>query len=426
MSRQHEPATMNQADALKTDAPKIDMLQITLLGATGSIGASTLDVVALHPQHYQIFALTANTNVDAMVSLCERWLPRYAVMNDADSAVNLRQQLRTKNSETEVLEGESGLLQVVEDETIDCVVAAIVGAAGLVPSLAAAKAGKRVLLANKEALVMSGKLFIDTVRDNNAVLLPVDSEHNAIFQCMPDNLTQHASSVKISNSQLKTGIERILLTASGGPFRDWPAEQLQHVTPQQAVNHPNWDMGKKISVDSATLMNKGLELIEAYWLFDMDIASIDVVIHPQSVIHSMVSYSDGSVLAQLGNPDMRTPIAHALAWPQRISSGVEPLNIFEVAKLDFEKPDLNRFPCLRLCYQAIKTGGSASIVLNAANEIAVAAFLNEEIGFNDIAVVIEQALNKAVISDDVDTLEAILGADAKARILTNECIAALH
>jgi 1-deoxy-D-xylulose-5-phosphate reductoisomerase len=402
-----------------------DPLQITLLGATGSIGASTLDVIARHTARYQIYALTANTNVALMLSLCESWKPRFAVMNDEISADVLSRHLQAQGLATEVLNGEAGLLQVVEDEAVDCVVAAIVGAAGLVPTLAAARQGKRVLLANKEALVMSGKLFIDTARENDAILMPVDSEHNAIFQCMPDSLTEQRSSVKIAN-QKGAGIERIWLTASGGPFRTWSAEQLQYVTPGQAVNHPNWDMGRKISVDSATLMNKGLELIEAYWLFDMDICNIDVVIHPQSVIHSMVSYSDGSVLAQLGNPDMRTPIAHALAWPERIQSGVEPLSIFDVAKLDFEKPDLERFPCLRLCYEAIKTGGSASIVLNAANEVAVAAFLDEKIRFNDIAALIEQTLSQAEITQDVSSLENILKADLTARAISNEIISAKH
>jgi 1-deoxy-D-xylulose-5-phosphate reductoisomerase len=324
------------------------------------------------------------------------------------------------------LNGESGLLQVVKDDEVDCVVAAIVGAAGLVPTLAAARAGKRVLLANKEALVMSGRLFIDTARKNNAVLMPVDSEHNAIFQCMPDTLMKHQSSVRMTNQEVRSGIERILLTASGGPFRNKTSEQLSMVTPEQAVNHPNWDMGRKISVDSATLMNKGLELIEAYWLFDIDIANIDVVIHPQSVIHSMVTYADGSVLAQLGNPDMRTPIAHALAWPERIASGVEPLDIITVAKLDFEQPDLERFPCLRLCYEAIKTGGSATIALNAANEVAVAAFLEGKIRFTDIAVLIEQTLDQVEISQDIGSLELILEADAKARTITNNCISAMH
>ena len=397
-------------------------LEITLLGATGSIGSSTLDVVAGHSERYKIFALTANTNVDALDVLCEQWQPRYAVMNDVASAAELATRLQSKNIVTEVLTGEAGLLQVVSHDEVDCVVAAIVGAAGLVSTLAAAKAGKRVLLANKEALVMSGKLFMDTARENNAVLMPVDSEHNAIFQCLPDNLTEHHSSVKITNQQSASGIERILLTASGGPFRTFTAEQLHDVTPEQAVNHPNWDMGKKISVDSATLMNKGLELIEAYWLFDMDVANIDVVIHPQSVMHSMVTYSDGSVLAQMGNPDMRTPIAYALAWPERITSGVEPLNIFDVAKLEFEQPDLNRFPCLRLCFEAIKKGGTASIVLNAANEIAVAAFLDNKIAFTDIAKLIEQTLDKMAISEDVSSLESILQADVMARSVTNECI----
>lgn len=400
--------------------------QITLLGATGSIGSSTLDVVSQHLGDYTIYALTANTNVEALEALCEHWKPRFAVMNDAAAAAALAERLHAKNITTEVLNGESGLLQVVEDDAVDCIVAAIVGAAGLVPTLAAAKAGKRVLLANKEALVMSGQLFIDTAKENNAVLMPVDSEHNAIFQCMPDNLTEYHSSVKMSNLQVRAGIERIMLTASGGPFRTLSADQLDDVTPAQAVNHPNWDMGKKISVDSATLMNKGLELIEAYWLFDMDIANIDVVIHPQSVIHSMVTYVDGSVLAQLGNPDMRTPIAHALAWPERIKSGVEPLNIFDVAQLDFEKPDLDRFPCLRLCYDAIKMGGSATIVLNAANEIAVAAFLDEKIKFTDIARLIEQTLAQAIITDDVSSLEKILEADTMARKITNECILAMY
>ena len=401
-------------------------LQITLLGATGSIGSSTLDVISRHPERYHVHALTANINVDALEELCEKWTPRYAVMNDDISASDLARRLHSKDIQTKVLSGEPGLLQVVEDEAVDCVVAAIVGAAGLVPTLAAARSGKRVLLANKEALVMTGKLFIDTARENNAVLMPVDSEHNAIFQCLPDCLTQHHSSVKMTNQEVKSGIERILLTASGGPFRGFSAEQLHDVTPEQAVAHPNWDMGKKISVDSATLMNKGLELIEAYWLFDLDISDIDVVIHPQSVIHSMVTYSDGSVLAQLGNPDMRTPIAHALAWPERISSGVEPLNIFDVAKLEFEQPDLDRFPCLRLCYEAITMGGTATIVLNAANEIAVAAFLDDKIGFTDIAKLIEQTLNLATITEDVSSVERILEADASARTIANKCIAEKH
>ncbi|PCJ87625.1 MAG: 1-deoxy-D-xylulose-5-phosphate reductoisomerase [Thiotrichaceae bacterium] len=399
---------------------------ITLLGATGSIGNSTLDVIARHEDRYKVYALTANTNIDALEQLCEQWQPRFAVMNDESAAAVLSQRLQTKGMITRVLSGEPGLLQVVADDEVDCVVAAIVGAAGLIPSLAAAKAGKRILLANKEALVMSGKLFMDTARENDAVLLPVDSEHNAIFQSLPDCLTEHHSSVKMTNQQVRAGIERVWLTASGGPFRTLDADQLHDVTPEQAVNHPNWDMGKKISVDSATLMNKGLELIEAYWLFDLDIENIDVVVHPQSVIHSMVTYNDGSVLAQLGNPDMRTPIAHALAWPERIESGVEPLNIFDVAKLDFEEPDLERFPCLRLCYEAIKMGGSATIVLNAANEIAVEAFLDNRIGFTDIAKLIEQTLKQSNIVEDVSTLDNILEADAQARIITKNCISEMQ
>jgi len=402
------------------------VLQITLLGATGSIGRSTLDVIARHADRYRVYALTANTNVDAMEKLCEQWEPAYAVMSDAVCASELGKRLQAKGNQTTVLNAEAGLLQVVEAKVVDCVVAAIVGAAGLVPTLAAAKAGKRILLANKEALVMSGKLFMDTARENDALLMPVDSEHNAIFQCLPDSLTQHHSSVKMTNKQAASGIERILLTASGGPFRTFGLDQLHDVTPAQAVNHPNWDMGKKISVDSATLMNKGLELIEAYWLFDMEIDCIDVVVHPQSVIHSMVTYADGSVLAQLGNPDMRTPIAHALAWPERINSGVEPLNIFDVAKLDFEQPDLSRFPCLRLCFQAIKMGGSACIALNAANEVAVAAFLDDKIRFTDIAALIEKTLNQADISQDIRSLDGILEADAAARVIANEGVAAMH
>ena len=401
-------------------------LQLTLLGATGSIGASTLDVISRHSDQYKIYALTANTNVDAMEKLCLKWSPVYAVMGDGVSAEDLATRLQDANIETQVLAGETGLLQVVEEDSVDCVVAAIVGAAGLVSTLAAARSGKRILLANKEALVMLGKLFIDTVKENDAVLMPVDSEHNAIFQCLPNSLTANHSSVKITNQEDRAGIERIWLTASGGPFRSFTAEQLHDVTPEQAVNHPNWDMGKKISVDSATLMNKGLELIEAYWLFDIDIEHIDVVVHPQSVIHSMVTYNDGSVLAQLGNPDMRTPIAHALAWPERMKSGVEPLNIFDVAQLDFERPDLDRFPCLQLCYEAIKMGGSATIVLNAANEIAVSAFLDGQIGFTDIAVLIEQTLKQAKITDDVSSLDLILEADAMARIITNRCISEMH
>jgi len=398
---------------------------VTILGATGSIGDSTLDVIARHEHAYDIHALSANDNAGKMAELCQRWKPRFAVMKDCDAALSLKASLMALDLDTEVLCGVDGLISVVEADEVDYVVAAIVGAAGLVPTLAAARKGKRILLANKESLVMSGKLFIDTARQNGATILPVDSEHNAIFQCLPDALMDDGCSVDRLNSTRNTGIERLLLTASGGPFRDFDAQQLEHVTPEQAVAHPNWNMGRKISVDSATLMNKGLELIEAWWLFDIDISCIEVVVHPQSVIHSMVSYTDGSVLAQMGNPDMRTPIAHALAWPERIASGVEPLDIFEVAKLEFERPDMERFPCLRLCYEAIKLGGSATVVLNAANEIAVQAFLDGRIGFTGIAEVIEHALEQAEIEEDVSSLEAILAADAAARNISEQYVSTI-
>lgn len=386
---------------------------ITILGSTGSIGTSTLDVISRYTDRYRVRALTANTDVDSLAQQCFEWQPQYAVMFDVDAAEQLRTRLKTASPDTEVLSGIEGLKKVASLDNVQTVVAGIVGAAGLIPSLVAAEAGKRVLLANKEALVMSGRLFMDAVEQNGACLLPVDSEHNAIFQCMPD---------KLQNNPEKAGINRILLTASGGPFRNLPLADFSKVTPEQAVDHPNWDMGPKISVDSATMMNKGLEVIEAHWLFNVSTDCIDVVIHPQSVIHSMVSYVDGSVLAQLGNPDMRTPIAHALAWPERIVSGVEPLDIFEVAKLEFEKPDYQRFPCLKLCYQAIKTGGTATIVLNAANEVAVKAFLDKRIPFMAIPELIEQTLANASISDEAGTLDSILAVDDNARTITNELI----
>jgi 1-deoxy-D-xylulose-5-phosphate reductoisomerase len=381
---------------------------ITILGSTGSIGKSTLDVVARHQDRYKIVALTANTDVDALEQQCLSWQPEYAVMSNEDCAQQLIERLRDKGQDTTVLAGVDGLKQVASLDQVDTVVAGIVGAAGLLPTLSAAESGKRLLLANKEALVMSGKLFMDAVRNNNAVLLPVDSEHNAIFQCMPHQLPEVPE---------RSGVNRVLLTASGGPFRTMPLEQFQKITPEQAVSHPNWVMGQKISVDSATMMNKGLEVIEAHWLFNVSQDLIEVVIHPQSIIHSMVSYADGSILAQLGNPDMRTPIAHCLAWPERIDSGVEPLDIFDVAKLEFEKPDLERFPCLELCYQAMRSGGSASIALNAANEIAVDAFLQKKIAFTSIAEIIEKVLAEFNISG-VDTLDDILAADFTAREIT--------
>ena len=387
---------------------------VTILGSTGSIGNSTLNVISRHTDQYHIAALTANTDVESMAQQCQRWHPQFAVMCDESAAQQLNEVLRKQGSETEVLSGIQGLCQVASLDEVDIVVAGIVGAAGLLPSLAAAEAGKRILLANKEALVMSGQLFMDAVQKNHAELLPVDSEHNAIFQCLPASNTSSLSDA---------GVNKILLTASGGPFRTFTNEQLASVTPEQAINHPNWDMGPKISVDSATMMNKGLEVIEAHWLFAVAVDNIEVVVHPQSVIHSMVSYVDGSVLAQLGNPDMRTPIAHALAFPDRIASGVEPLNFFEVAQLEFEKPDFQHFPCLRLCYEAIRMGGTASIILNAANEMAVAAFLDNKIAYTDISNLIEQTLESMAIDQDVSTIENILAADDQARNIVNEYIA---
>ncbi len=387
---------------------------VTILGSTGSIGKSTLDVLSRHGDQYEVRALTANTDVEAMAQQCQQWCPKFAVMCDESAAQQLEDALRKQGSDTQVLSGVKGLCQVASLDDVDTVVAGIVGAAGLLPSMSAAEAGKRILLANKEALVMSGQLFMDAVKKNNAELLPVDSEHNAIFQCLPAGNTNAAND---------SGINKILLTASGGPFRTFSNEQLASVTPEQAINHPNWEMGPKISVDSATMMNKGLEVIEAHWLFGVGLDDIEVVVHPQSVIHSMVSYLDGSVLAQLGNPDMRTPIAHALAYPDRIVSGVEPLDVFEVAKLEFEKPDFQRFPCLKLCYEAIRMGGAASIILNAANEIAVAAFLDNKIAYMDISSLIEQTLESMTIDEDVASIENILAVDNQARNTVNESIA---
>jgi 1-deoxy-D-xylulose-5-phosphate reductoisomerase len=345
-----------------------------------------------------------------MFEQCKSWSPQYAVMADADAAQQLQDRLRNVQPDIQVLSGMAGLEKIASDAAVDYVMAGIVGAAGLLPSLAAARAGKRVLLANKEALVMSGRLFIDAVRDNDAELLPIDSEHNAIFQCMPNDFGKGLSDV---------GVSHILLTASGGPFRTLPLEKLREVTPAQACAHPNWVMGRKISVDSATMMNKGLEVIEACWLFDTTPDRIQVVIHPQSVIHSLVQYTDGSVLAELGRPDMRTPIAHAMAWPERIRSGVQELNLFEIARLDFEEPDLQRFPCLRLAAEAMQQGGTATAILNAANECAVEAFLQGELNFADIPVLIEAALQE-VPAHDSHSLETILADDAISRAYCQE------
>ncbi len=381
------------------------MIGLTLLGATGSIGVSTLDVVSRHKDKYEIVALTANRNIELLAEQCETWKPKYAVIAEHDLAESLRTTLTSKGIDTEVLSGSEGLQYVAALPEAHYVMAAIVGAAGLLPTLAAAKAGKRVLLANKESLVMSGKLFMDTIHESGAELLPIDSEHNAIFQSMPANFKDGLS---------ETGVEKILLTASGGPFRTTPLDELKSVTPEQACAHPNWDMGRKISVDSATMMNKGLEVVEACWLFDTEPEKIQVVLHPQSVIHSMVQYVDGSVLAQLGNPDMRTPIAHGLAWPERIASAVEPLNIFDVAYLDFEIPDLERFPCLRLAREAMSAGGTSTAILNAANEVAVEAFLNNQIRFTEIPQLVETAMEN-ISRVEADSIDTVLSADAEAR-----------
>jgi 1-deoxy-D-xylulose-5-phosphate reductoisomerase len=375
--------------------------QITILGSTGSIGVSTLDVISRNLDQYPVFALTANTNVAQLAEQCRRYQPRFAVLRDVTAAAQLRQLLR--DTTTQVLAGDAGLIEVAAHPDTDYVMAAIVGAAGLASTLAAVQASKRVLLANKEALVMSGTLFMQAVRDHQATLLPIDSEHNAIFQSMANGAASHAK-----------GIRKILLTGSGGPLRQLPLAQLAKVTPDQACAHPNWSMGRKISVDSATMMNKGLEIIEARWLFNVPVEQIEVVVHPQSIVHSMVDYIDGSIVAQLGNPDMRTPIAHGLAWPARVDSGVSMLDMTQVGRLDFEPPDLQRFPCLALARTVAQGAQSFAIALNAANEVAVQAFLDELIAFTDIPIIIESVLAQTD-SDEALTMDAILAIDLQAR-----------
>jgi len=394
--------------------PSGERVGVVVLGATGSIGTSTLDVLSQHPDRYRVIALSAHRQVERMAALCAQHRPSYAVMVDAVAAQRLRALLREQHVTTEVLSGADSLEQMAALPEARIVVAAIVGAAGLRSSLAAARAGKRILLANKEALVMSGQIFMDEVQRSGAQLLPVDSEHNAIFQCLPTNF---------GSGLERVGVRRILITASGGPFRTTPVEQLDGVTPEQAIAHPNWVMGKKISVDSATMMNKGLEVIEARWLFNATPDQIQVVLHPQSVIHSMVEYRDGSMLAQLGNPDMRTPIAHALAWPDRIESGVSSLDIFAVARLDFSPPDTQRFPCLRLAYQTVRAGGTSGAIMNAANEVAVQAFLERRLAFTGIARVVEQVMD-AVPGGAAVTLDAVLEADNIARASAEQFVAA--
>ncbi len=389
------------------------MKGICILGATGSIGVSTLDVVNRHADKYKVIALTANTNIDALYEQCVAHHPEYVVVVDEGKAEQFAEKVsNTEVSDIQVMAGAEALEFVATLDSVDSVMAAIVGAAGLLPSLAAAKAGKDVLLANKEALVMSGDIFMQAIVESGAKLLPIDSEHNAIFQCMPAGYTAGETAKQA---------RRILLTASGGPFRETAVEDLHNVTVEQAVAHPKWDMGRKISVDSATMMNKGLELIEACLLFNMSPDEVQVVIHKQSIIHSMVDYVDGSVLAQMGNPDMRIPIAHAMAWPDRFDSGVDALDIFEVGQMDFEQPNLQRFPCLRLAYEAIKAGGIMPTVLNAANEIAVDEFLNERIKFTDIPLIIERCMEK-FSALKADTLDVVLQADKDARAQSYQII----
>lgn len=383
---------------------------VTVLGATGSIGTSTLDVIARHPGRYRVHALTAHRSREALLRLCLSHRPSVAVLDDERDAIWLRERLTAAGLALEVRSGDSALLEVASATDVDVVMAAIVGAAGLLPTLAAVRAGKRVLLANKEALVMSGGLFMEAVTRHGATLLPIDSEHNAIYQCLP---TEHRGGLS------RHGVTQLLLTASGGPFRGWSREQLAAVTPEQACAHPNWSMGRKISVDSATLMNKGLELIEACWLFDAQPDQVQVVVHPQSVIHSMAAYSDGSVLAQLGNPDMRTPIAYGLAWPERIDAGVETLDLFQIARLDFEAPDEAAFPCLRLAREAMQAGGTAPALLNAANEVAVDAFLAGRLGFSAIGELVEAVIGTLPV-EAADDLETILAADGQSRRAARE------
>ncbi len=386
---------------------------VAILGSTGSIGMSTLDVLARHPDRFAVAALTANAQVDRLYEQCVRFRPRFAAMLDPQAARDLERRLRASGIPTVVSSGLDGLSTVAADRASDIVMAAIVGAAGLIPTLAAVKAGKRVLLANKEPLVMSGRVLMREARAAGAVLLPIDSEHNAIFQCLP---------AAFRAGEPPAGVRRLFLTCSGGPFRAASAEALARATPEQACAHPNWVMGRKISVDSATLMNKGLEVIEACWLFGVAPSRIEVVIHPQSVIHSMVEYDDGSVLAQLANPDMRIPIAHALAWPSRIQSGAKPIDLVDLARLDFAAPDTTRFPCLRLAYEAGAAGGTTPAILNAANEVAVAAFLEGRIPFTDISRVIETALAQVPGRSD-DSLDDVLADDARARVAAERAVA---
>ncbi|MEX2131155.1 MAG: 1-deoxy-D-xylulose-5-phosphate reductoisomerase [Pseudohongiellaceae bacterium] len=388
---------------------------VTILGSTGSVGENTLDVISGHP-HLQVHALSANTNVEKLARQCRQFKPHYAVMVDEDSAEQLATLLA--DTDTEVLNGPAGLLQIVADTRVNMVMAAVVGAAGLDAALAAVRHGKKVLLANKESLVMAGDLFMRAVAESGAILLPIDSEHNAIFQCLPhQQATANGKGIDALGE-----VRRVILTASGGPFLHMSSSALRQVTPQQACKHPRWEMGRKISVDSATLMNKGLEFIEACFLFGLEPQRVEVLIHPQSVVHSLVEYVDGSMLAQLAAPDMRVPIAYGLAWPQRMTSGAASLDLAKIGSLEFFPPDLDRFPCLRLGMEAFKVGGTAPAILNAANECAVQAFLDERIGFSDIPRIIESVLAK-IPCEAAASLAIIQAADQHARILGNELIA---
>ena len=382
------------------------MKNMTILGSTGSIGTQTLDIIATHPDRFSVFALTAHRNVDRLYEQCFQFHPQYAVMVDDNAALKLSQKIKAAKLQTEVLAGKKALVQVAADSASDTVMAAIVGGAGLHSTMAAIRAGKRVLLANKESLVMAGALMVSALREHAAEILPVDSEHNAIFQCLPCDFQ--------AGKGRPRGVESIVLTASGGPFRLTPVEVLASVTPEQAVAHPNWSMGRKVSVDSATMMNKGLEVIEAHWLFGLPAEQIDVVIHPQSVVHSMVNMLDGSVLAHFAKSDMHVPIAHALAWPDRIDSGVSALDFAKVGPLEFEKPSLERYPCLGLAYEALQAGGTAMVLLNAANEVAVSAFLEGNLRFDQISCVVTEVLNQTPVTC-VDTLDTIMLADQISR-----------
>jgi len=392
--------------------------KLCILGSTGSIGVNTLDVIRAHPDQFKVTALTAGRQIERLAEQCLEFKPKIAVVHSATDAKTLQELLEGKGLSIAVHHGEAGLMSAVTESECDTVMAAIVGAAGLLPTLRAAELGKRVLLANKESLVMSGDIFMNAAIQGGAELLPIDSEHNAIFQCLPPHFTNPKHTMRMKE---RLGVEEIWLTASGGPFRNTPIDQLANITPDQACAHPNWVMGRKISVDSATMMNKGLEVIEAHWLFGLPLEQIKVLIHPESVVHSMVRYRDGSVMAQLGQPDMRTPIAFGLAWPNRIDAGVAPLDLTQLSGLHFTEPDLQRFPCLGLAFAAAKQGGTSPTVLNAANEIAVAAFLEGRLPYLKIAQAVEFALNQ-LPGQKAGSLDEVLAVDREARLRTNDWI----